>query len=218
MRKHYLTHFFDPSTIAVIGAGERNDSVDVRLFERLKEEFKGKIWLVNPRLRGLFANRSFATVDQVPGRIDLAIIVTPDDMIAEQLERCADVGIDSVVVLSHLDRRQNLPCHRASDGPRTATNRHALPLPEQHGRSSLTTFRFGRNPLSTSLGRPPFYRGSTIGPMDLTCWSPAQPINAESARPIQPTRRRSAPTQGRAPRRQLCRILCRCLRKLQYFP
>ena len=105
MKKHYLTHFFDPATIAVIGAGERNDSVDVRLFERLRDEFKGKTWLVNPRLRGLFANKSFATIDQVPGRVDLAIIITPDSMIAEQLERCADVGIDSVVVLSHLDDR-----------------------------------------------------------------------------------------------------------------
>lgn len=106
MKKHYLTHFFDPSTIAIIGAGERNDSVDVKLFERLREEFRGKTWLVNPRLRGLFANRSFATIDQVPGRVDLAIIITPDSMIAEQLERCADVGIDSVVVLSHLDDRE----------------------------------------------------------------------------------------------------------------
>ena len=48
MKKHYLTHFFDPSTIAIIGAGERNDSVDVKLFERLREEFRGKTWLVNP--------------------------------------------------------------------------------------------------------------------------------------------------------------------------
>lgn len=106
MRKHYLTHFFDPATIAIIGAGERNDSVDVRLFERLREEFKGKTWLVNPRLRGRFANRSFATINQVPGRVDLAIIMTPDTMIAEQLERCAAEGIDSVVVLSHLDQRE----------------------------------------------------------------------------------------------------------------
>lgn len=105
MKKHYLTHFFDPATIAVIGNSERSDSVDVRLFERLRDEFKGKTWLINPRLRGLFANKSFATVDQVPGRVDLAIIVTPDSLIAEQLERCADVGIDSVVVLSHLDDR-----------------------------------------------------------------------------------------------------------------
>ncbi len=105
MKRHYLTHFFDPATIAIIGAGERNDAVDVRLFERLKDEFKGKTWLVNPRLRGLFANRSFDTIDQVPGRVDLAIIMTPDNMIAEQLERCAEVGIDSVVVLSHLENR-----------------------------------------------------------------------------------------------------------------
>lgn len=105
MKKHYLTHFFDPATIAVIGNSERSDSVDVRLFERLRDEFKGKTWLINPRLRGLFANKSFATIDQVPGRVDLAIIVTPDSLIAEQLERCADVGIDSVVVLSHLDDR-----------------------------------------------------------------------------------------------------------------
>lgn len=105
MKKHYLTHFFDPATIAVIGAGERKEAVDVRLFERIREEFKGKVWLINPHQRGLFANKSFATIDQVPGRVDLAIIITPDSMIAEQLERCADVGIDSVIVLSHLDDR-----------------------------------------------------------------------------------------------------------------
>lgn len=105
MKKHYLTHFFDPATIAVIGNSDRSDASDVRLFERLRDEFKGKTWLVNPRQRGLFANKSFATIDQVPGRVDLALIVTPDSQIAEQVERCADVGIDSIVVLSHLDDR-----------------------------------------------------------------------------------------------------------------
>ena len=106
MKKHYLTHFFEPSTIAIIGTGEGSDSIEAKLSERLKEQFKGKVWLVHPRQRSLLGgSRHYDTIDQVPGRVDLAIIVTPDSQVNEQLDRCAAVGIDSVVVLSHLDDR-----------------------------------------------------------------------------------------------------------------
>lgn len=106
MKKHYLTHFFEPSSIAIIGTGEGSDSIESKLAERLKEQFKGKVWLVHPRQRSLLGGgRHYETIDQVPGRVDLAIIATPDSIVAEQLDRCAGVGIDSVVVLSHLDDR-----------------------------------------------------------------------------------------------------------------
>ncbi|MAR93031.1 MAG: GNAT family N-acetyltransferase [Pseudomonadales bacterium] len=107
MKKHYLTHFFEPEAIAIIGAGdEGSDSIESRLASRLREQFAGKVWLVHPRHRGLLGgDRSFDTIDEVPGRVDLAIIVTPDSQVSEQLERCGASGIDSVVVLSQLDDR-----------------------------------------------------------------------------------------------------------------
>jgi len=106
MKKHYLTHFFEPKTIAIIGTGESSDSIEAKLAERLKEQFKGKVWLVHPRQRSLLGSaRNYETIDQVPGQVDLAIIATPDSQAAEQLDRCAAAKIDSVVVLSQLDER-----------------------------------------------------------------------------------------------------------------
>lgn len=119
MKKHYLTHFFEPTSIAIIGTGDGGDSIESKLAERLKEQFSGKVWLVHPRHRSLLgSNKVYETIDQVPGRIDLAIIVTPDSLVAEQLERCAGVGIDSVVVLSHLDDRDGFMRSKFVEGLR----------------------------------------------------------------------------------------------------
>ncbi len=107
MKRHYLTHFFEPNAIAVIGSSERSDSVESRLAERLKEQFRGKVWLVQPKTRSLLgSHKSFSAIDQIPGKVDLAIIVTGDSEVAEQLRRCAEVKIDSVVVLSHIDEQE----------------------------------------------------------------------------------------------------------------
>jgi acetyltransferase len=126
MKKHYLTHFFEPSTIAIIGTGERNDSIESRLSERLKEQFKGKVWLVHPRQRSLLSGKGYETIEQVPGRIDLVIIVTPDSLVSEQLERCAEIGIDSVVVLSHLDDRDGFLRNQFIDNLRKVAESHGI--------------------------------------------------------------------------------------------
>ncbi|MGB3621130.1 MAG: GNAT family N-acetyltransferase [Ketobacter sp.] len=109
MKRHYLTHFFEPNAIAVIGSSERSESIESKLAERLKEQFRGKVWLIQPRSRGLLSSgksKTFSSVDQIPGKVDLAIIVTGDSEVAEQLRRCAHVKIDSVVVLSHIDEQE----------------------------------------------------------------------------------------------------------------
>lgn len=104
MNKHYLNHFFEPEVIAVIGSSEQSGSEEARLYERLKQQFKGKVWFVHPRPhRSLLGSKGYQTIDQLPGKVDLAIIMTEDARVEEQLRRCATAGVDSVVVLSSLD-------------------------------------------------------------------------------------------------------------------
>ncbi len=104
MNKHYLNHFFEPKSIAVIGSGEHDNSEEANLAERLKQEFKGKVWFVHPKHHhSLWGGKGYQTIDQVPGKIDLAIIMTEDAQVEEQLRRCASSNVDSVVVLSNLD-------------------------------------------------------------------------------------------------------------------
>lgn len=50
MGTHYLDKLFNPSSIAVIGASDRPDSVGMKLFSNLlKGDFPGKLFPVNPR-------------------------------------------------------------------------------------------------------------------------------------------------------------------------
>lgn len=118
MKQHYLTHFFEPASIAVIGSSERSDSMEFKLSERLKEQFRGKVWLVQPKQRSLLGNKAFSSVDQIPGKVDLAIITTHDNEVAEQLRRCSDMKIDSVVVLSNSDERDSFQRQQVIDNLR----------------------------------------------------------------------------------------------------
>ncbi len=86
--------------IAVIGSSEDSDSEEAKLVLRIKEQFAGKVWFVRPRHRSLLSGRVYERIDQVPGKVDLAILMTKDSETEKQLQYCANAGVDSVVVLS----------------------------------------------------------------------------------------------------------------------
>ena len=48
--QHYLTALFEPQTVAVFGASERENSVGCIVFQNILEsQFKGRLFAVNPK-------------------------------------------------------------------------------------------------------------------------------------------------------------------------
>jgi len=94
-----LDLFFNPKTVALIGASENQfKSGGMFLHSFITCELKSELFLVNPRggeIRGL---KVYPSVLDVPEEIDLAIITVPASVTPKTVEDCSKKGAKFIVV------------------------------------------------------------------------------------------------------------------------
>jgi acetyl coenzyme A synthetase (ADP forming)-like protein len=96
-----LEHFFTPKSVAVIGASTEPGKVGYDILRNLIEaKFQGTIYPVNPKATEILGVQTYPSISDVPGDVDLAVIVIPAKFIADVMEKCGEKGIDSVVIIS----------------------------------------------------------------------------------------------------------------------
>jgi len=96
-----LNFFFHPKSVALIGATEKNDSVGRTVLVNLHgSSFKGNVYPVNPKRQEVCGIPAFSSVREVPGPVDLAIVVTPAHTVPAVIGECLDAGVHACVVIS----------------------------------------------------------------------------------------------------------------------
>jgi acetyl coenzyme A synthetase (ADP forming)-like protein len=90
-----------PHSIAVIGASRRNLTIGNRLFRNLlQHEFTGVVYPVNPKAKVVAAVQTYPSVLDIPGEVDLAIIITPADTVPGLMDECGQKGVRGVIIIS----------------------------------------------------------------------------------------------------------------------
>ena len=90
-----------PRSIAVIGASRRNLTIGNRLFRNLlQHEFTGVVYPVNPKAKVVAAVQTYPSVRDIPGEVDLAIIITPADTVPQLMDECGQKGVRGVIIIS----------------------------------------------------------------------------------------------------------------------
>ncbi|MFP3898261.1 MAG: acetate--CoA ligase family protein [Dehalococcoidia bacterium] len=90
-----------PRSIAVIGASRRKLSIGNTLFHNLlHHEFTGVVYPVNPKAKVVASVQAYPSVLEIPGEVDLAIIITPADTVRTIMEECGQKGVRGVIVIS----------------------------------------------------------------------------------------------------------------------
>ena len=96
-----LDAFFKPKSIAVIGASRNPEKVGHKIFKNLVDfGFQGELYPINPKATSLLGYKCFRSVLEVPGEIDLAVIVVPARIVPEIAEECGRKGVKGIVVIS----------------------------------------------------------------------------------------------------------------------
>jgi len=96
-----LNLFFNPESIAVVGASERPMTWGYMTARNAVESgFKGKIYLVNPRSRKLFGLEVYPNISSTPSNVDLALITTPLQSVQSVIEECGAAGVKAAVVVT----------------------------------------------------------------------------------------------------------------------
>ena len=99
--KHYLTSLFEPGSVAVIGASERAGAVSSIVLRNLLDAgYRGRLFAVNPHHANVHGVPSFASIDAIPARIELAIVVTPAATVPQVIEDAGHAGVRAAVVIS----------------------------------------------------------------------------------------------------------------------
>ncbi|GAB3679777.1 acetate--CoA ligase family protein [Salinarchaeum chitinilyticum] len=94
-----LSELFAPSSIAVVGATDREGSVGRAIVENLQADFEGEIVAVNPYRGSVLGLDCYDDLQSAP-RVDLAVVVVPPDAAIETVRSAGEVGIDNVVVIT----------------------------------------------------------------------------------------------------------------------
>jgi acetyltransferase len=101
MGPHYLSRFFTPKSVAIVGASERQDSVGYRLLLNMKEAgFTGGLYPVNPKREQLLGLKAYPDLNAVPDDLDLAIIATPAATVPGIVRQCGEKNVTSVIIIS----------------------------------------------------------------------------------------------------------------------
>ena len=100
-RNHPLDTFFDPSSIAIIGASRDALKIPGLLLAFLrKNQFSGLIFPVNPNYPDIDGLTCYRSVSAIEAPIDLAIVIIPARAVLGALEACAAVEVKNAIVIS----------------------------------------------------------------------------------------------------------------------
>jgi acetyltransferase len=98
-----LEEFFNPKSVAVIGASTTPGKLGYAVLENLVEGGYvdvGTIYPINPKADQILGQKAYPSVLDVPGDIDLAVIVIPYKYVPPILEDCGKKNIPAVVIIS----------------------------------------------------------------------------------------------------------------------
>jgi len=96
-----LKLFFEPRGVAVIGASRQRGTIGGEILHNLLSYgFKGAVYPVNPAATVIENVPCYPTIEEVPGPVDLAVIVVPAAKVIEVTAACARKGVKALVVIS----------------------------------------------------------------------------------------------------------------------
>jgi len=96
-----LDAIFRPKSVAIIGASSTPGKVGYVLANNLlKSGYPGPVYLINVRGEEILGHKSYKTVGDAPGDVELAVIAIPSQYVLETVEECGRKGIKAVIIIS----------------------------------------------------------------------------------------------------------------------
>ena len=96
-----LRPFFEPATVAVIGASRRRGSIGGELFRNVLEaDFDGAAYPVNRGGEPVAGVRGYGSISEIPDPIELAVICVPGPRVLEAAAEALGKGVRALCVIS----------------------------------------------------------------------------------------------------------------------
>ena len=131
-----LRPFFQPKSVAVVGASRDPSSIGYRILEALVlNRFQGPVYPINPKATVVGCFRAYPSVRELPEPVDLAVVAVPRDAVMGVVDDCAARGVRALVIITagfaEVERRgARTPEKPGGEGTGL---RHADDRPQLHG-------------------------------------------------------------------------------------
>ena len=101
MEPHYLDRLFSPKSVALFGASENPLSVGALVYDNLLAGgYRGTIFAINPKYKQLHGRDCYTSITSIKEPIDLALIATPANTVAQIIDQCGQHGVRAAVIYS----------------------------------------------------------------------------------------------------------------------
>jgi len=95
-----MRRLFEPDVVAVIGASAERGKLGAEILHNLRARFRGAVVPVNPKHGEVLGVPCYPRLTEVPGPVDLAVIVIPAAGVEAAVDDCVAKGVQGIVVIT----------------------------------------------------------------------------------------------------------------------
>jgi acetyltransferase len=96
-----FNEYFYPKSICVVGASSKPKSLGYELTKSIKQYgYTGKLFLINPKSDEVLGYKCYPTIESVPEKIDLAIIMVPKQFVEESIKQLTEKGTRALILIT----------------------------------------------------------------------------------------------------------------------
>lgn len=96
-----LTKIFKPDTMAVIGVSLTNETHPANvIYNKNRLRYEARAFAVNPRGGRIRGDMAYKRLEDIPEKIDLAVIAVKAELVISVVEECIETGVGGAVIIS----------------------------------------------------------------------------------------------------------------------
>jgi acyl-CoA synthetase (NDP forming) len=95
-----LNPIFHPRSLALIGASAKQGKVGRMFMDRFLETGFQTLYPVNPGADEILGVKAYPAVSDIPGPVDVALVVTPPNAVMEAIKDCVNKGVKGIIINS----------------------------------------------------------------------------------------------------------------------
>ena len=96
-----LEKIMKPKSIAVVGASTKPKTIGSEIMQRLRDyKFNGNVYPVNPKGGIIEGFQAYTSIAEIPGEVDLAVIVVNAKFVLDTIDQCHAKGIKGLCIIT----------------------------------------------------------------------------------------------------------------------
>ncbi len=96
-----LEPMFHPKSVAIIGASNKPGKIGNIVLKNMTESgYSGTTYPINPKADEILGHKTYKSITDVPGDIDLAVVCIPSKFCVPVIEDCGKKGVKTMVIIT----------------------------------------------------------------------------------------------------------------------